>query len=304
MKLSNKIATAFMSLLTMNAYSQTQPETKKYKCEIEFALGKFNIQHKAQLEKCIRKVPEEELIKLIYVISSANEIGNVKNNEILAQKRLDAARAFLNEQPERFQTAITEELSMGRNHVLGKKVHILILTTKKVKPEIRTIEIEKTVEKVVEKEVIVNKEIPVEVKKETSDYQFFISSRVARDIYMKDEIAPYFSYGMLGGIYIQKQDHIKYELGVSANQMVNDDVYTISTAYGLAGAYLISGKQEGFFIGLRGLTGVVANQKQQADFDGGGEARIGYETQSFTIGFGAGRTRYITRMGLEVGLKL
>lgn len=294
MKLNKKIAVVIMSLLSMSAFSQTQTGTKKYKCEIEFALGKYIIQHKDNIEKCIQNIPENENINLIYIISSANEVGNANNNKVLSQKRLDEVRSFLSQQAKLSQTKITEELSIGKNHVLGKKAHILILTTEKMKPEIKT----------VEKEIIISKEIPVEIKKEVSDYKFFISSRVGSDIYMKYEIAPYFSYGILGGIHIQKQNHIKFELGLSANQLVNDNVYTISTAYGLAGAYLTSGKQEGFFIGLRGLSGLVANQKQQTDIDAGGEVRLGYDTQGFSLGFGAGRTRYTTRIGLEVGFKL
>ncbi|KAB8040864.1 hypothetical protein GCL60_02745 [Silvanigrella paludirubra] len=304
MKLKIKLFLLLLSLMNLNAYSKNKDLTKKYKCEVEFALGKYNIQHKETLEKCIQKIPENEVIKLIYVISSANQIGNVKNNEILAQKRLDSARDFLNSQPDRFKTAITEELSMGRNHVLGKKVHILILTSNKLSPEIRTIEIEKPIEKIVEKKVYVQVEVPVEAKKEVSDIQFFIGSRVARDIFMKDKIAPYFSYGLLAGIQIHPYDNFKYELGLNANQMVNDDVYSINTGYALAGAYLTTGKHQGFFIGVRGLSGIVTNQKQQADFDGGGEGRFGYENSHFSIGFGAGRTRYATRVGLELSMKL
>lgn len=303
-KMRMKYVLFLVSLLYINVYAKNVDETKKYKCEIEFDLGKFEIKQKTILEKCLQKIPENDVIKLIYIISSANQIGDVKKNEILAQKRLAAARAFLDTQADRFKLAVTEELSMGRNHVLGKKVHILILTTNKLSPEIRTIEIEKPVEKIVEKKVYIEINKPVEAKKEIPNYSFFVGSRIARDIFMKDEIAPYFSYGLVSGVQFYPHDHVKYEIGLNANQLVNDDVYSISTGYVLAGAYLTTSKSEGFFIGVRGLSGIVANQKQQADYDGGGEGRIGYENQSMSIGFGLGRTRYTTRAGLELALKL
>lgn len=298
---------ALTAIFATQSFAKENDNTKKYKCEIEFDLGKFDIKDKKSLLNCFKKVPQNEVVKLIHVISSANQIGNVKNNEILAAKRLKSARDFIdNQEEERFKTAITEELSMGRNNVLGKKVHILILTSIPQDPLTITIEkpVEKIVEKVIEKEIIIREQVPViETKKEISDYQFFVGTRVGRDIFMNDQIVAYTTYGLLTGVQYQTQQPIKYELGLAYNQMTNDKVYSLNTLHSFAGAYYITEKHAGFFIGLRGLAGTIFNQNGQFDFDGGGEGRLGYENQLFSVSFAAGRTNYTTRVGLELAVK-
>lgn len=121
---------------------------------------------------------------------------------------------------------------------------------------------------------------------------------------MHDQIMPYFSYGFLGGINVKTDKNILYELGLSGNQLVNDDILTITTAYAFAGSYLISNKHNGFFIGIRGLGGAVLNQKNEIDADYGGEGRLGYRNSYLLTAVAIGRTTYTTRVGFELSFYL
>ena len=282
------------------AKQKSTEKTNKYECEIEFELGKSDLKQ-MELEKCVKQIPEDEYIKYVQIISSANQLGTFEFNKKLSDKRLEVVHSYLKKHLKNIETKV---LSIGKNSQLDKKVYVLILAAKRKNPEVI----------IVEKKVVVTQKTTGESEKklpptpllikETSDIEYFIGFRLGRDIYMHDQIEPYFAYGLLAGINIQKFDYLNFELGLSANHLTNDSVLAITNFYGFAGANLISGKHSGVYIGIRGLGGGVANQKEQIDADFGGEARIGYENSTFNLGFGAGRTNYTTRIGIELSFKL
>lgn len=119
-----------------NAFSNEKNLNHKYECQIEFGLGKSDI-NKTDIDHCLNKIPKDESIYFVQILSSANEIGNYSFNKKLTDKRLNKVQSYLLKNIKNLETNL---ISVGKNDQLGKKAHILIFANKQQNINIVTTE--------------------------------------------------------------------------------------------------------------------------------------------------------------------
>lgn len=115
-------------LLGSNSYALQNEKriSNKYECQFEFAKGKSEAP-KAEMDHCLSKVPKEESIQFVQIISSADASGSYVLNKKLTDERLKKTQAYMLKDIKNIEVKL---VSVGRNDLLGKKVHVLILASK------------------------------------------------------------------------------------------------------------------------------------------------------------------------------
>ena len=116
------------TLLAVKSYAIQQEKelSNKYECQIEFGKGKANVSN-ADIDRCLIKIPKDETIHFVQIISSADSAGGYAINKKLTDERLKKTQSYL---LKNIKNAEVKSLSIGRNDALGKKVYILILASK------------------------------------------------------------------------------------------------------------------------------------------------------------------------------
>jgi hypothetical protein len=103
-----------------------QDLSNKYECQIEFAKGKSNVSQN-EINRCLNKIPKDETIHFVQIISSADRVGSYALNKKLTNERLKKTQSYLLKD---IKNAKIKLFSIGKNEKLGKKVYILILARK------------------------------------------------------------------------------------------------------------------------------------------------------------------------------
>ncbi len=127
----NVIATPLLILTALfcvktNAIQHEKEFSNKYECQIEFGKGKSDVS-KADINHCLNKIPQNESIHFVQIISSADAVGSYVRNKKLTDQRLKKTQSYLLKD---LKNAEIKLFSVGRNEQLGKKVYILILASK------------------------------------------------------------------------------------------------------------------------------------------------------------------------------
>ncbi len=95
---------------------------------------------------------------------------------------------------------------------------------------------------------------------------------------------------------------MRTEAGFVASSYNNQNVKTFSTVNGTLFVGVQSNANGGFVAGVRGLAGVLI-KSEVAEFDGGGEVRMGGESEKIAAYASAGRTNHFTKIGVDLGFK-
>ena len=95
---------------------------------------------------------------------------------------------------------------------------------------------------------------------------------------------------------------MRTEAGFVASSYNNQNVKTFSTVNGTLFVGVQSNANGGFVAGVRGLAGVLI-KSEVAEFDGGGEVRMGGESDKIAAYASAGRTNHFTKIGVDLGFK-
>ena len=126
---------AFIICARTEAIQNDANTNNKYECQIEFHNSKSDVPHE-EIDLCLNKVPKNETIHFVQVISSADGKGSYKSNQKLTDLRLKNTETYLLKDLKNVETKL---VSVGRNDQLGRKVHILILTEKTLSSLVVTI---------------------------------------------------------------------------------------------------------------------------------------------------------------------
>ncbi|APJ04128.1 hypothetical protein [Silvanigrella aquatica] len=100
--------------------------SNKYECQIEFHKGQTEASHE-ELDQCLNKVPKDENIHFVQIISSADKKGSYTANKKVTDLRLKKTEAYLLKDLKNVETQL---ISVGKNEQLGRKVHVLFMTEK------------------------------------------------------------------------------------------------------------------------------------------------------------------------------
>jgi hypothetical protein len=100
--------------------------SNKYECQIEFGKGKSDVSE-TDINHCLNKIPKDETIHFVQIISSADGIGSYATNKKLTDERLKKTQSYL---LKNIKNSEIKLFSVGRNEQLGKKVYILLLANK------------------------------------------------------------------------------------------------------------------------------------------------------------------------------
>ena len=273
---------------TTSALTVSDENTVVVPFKVEFALGKTKFDEKT-LNTFISNMKYKEALKYIQIVTSATTTGSQKLNDKLTDQRAETLQSYLKTQ---FPTSQIRSVSIGKNARHGKSGLINFVFTKSLM-QITATPVKETTTK--------NEAVAVAPEKKSA-FTARAALRVGRDIYMVDRQVPYFSMGAEASLQFKKSDSFQYEIGAQGSQLVNDNYLTLYTFYGFGGAYYTT--QKGIFLGGRVLMGGVTNQNHEITHDEGAELRVGYDYKTFSVGFGAGRTKNTARYGLDFGINL
>lgn len=291
------------SLLALVGSASTLAFAETSKCEVKFDTNSA-VPSSSDIESCLSKA--EGSIESAYVIGTASKGGSLSYNYNLSQRR---AQSIANAIKARLPDAKIETFAAGSSaDSLSAKVLITAAEDTSATP-VAAVVIDQSIAQQEQAQEEYQRSSTLNREQEAGltpdQHSARIAVRLGNDIYdPADERYP--SAGLDIG-YVRNNvllNNMRLEMGTTAS-VLQDASQSGMEQIGAASAHAYVGPGFGvksFVVGARGMVGSVWDSARKWQIDTGGEGRIGFESDSFSVFAGLGRTTYTTRLGVDVGV--
>lgn len=276
------LISSFLVLATLSSNAMSAERS----CQVGFKFDSARVNKKA-LDACLKSL-QLTAADQVLVTSAATPTGPSKYNQALSERRAKSLQAALTKEVPNLHVD-TKALGEIARDGLVSIVAVTSPAAVAVAPAPVTTETSG---------VVATASAPA-----ATEGQWRVALRAGFDDTWVEDGEEYFAPG-LDVAYIAKTSDPRLRVEVAAlASTLEENTRTRLTTYHLAP--MVGYKSSaGYIAGIRALAGVVHSNESRSDYgDAGAELRLGHEMGPWALMFGAGRSRALTRVGLDLGYR-